>query len=318
MDKKPIFTINPHKKAPLFDNPAEANLVIQQLITELGSNNFSTANEELRELLREAGFVNLWFFLKFIAGYSGPYDLLNTELHLDIANFRQSPDCLKPGSKFGAFLPRSSLKSTILTHGAASWEALRNPDIRILITNSVEDRAYDFCKVAFSTFRDNDFTKWLYPEYIIPQKQAKMVLPNRNKNYVEDTWNYKGFGGELAGVHVNLILFDDIVGVEDLDANMVGSMSMERAKRKFETATRSLLVSQTKDRVGLIGTRYSIDDVYENVVQSCKKVVGFTDGNIKPVDGGNWTIYYRKWKEYGKSIFPDAYTEESMRDLLLK
>jgi hypothetical protein len=311
-----MFTFNPHPLAPLYTDLTQASKYIDQVIQELESGNFSTANEDFRQLVRQAGFVNLWFWLKVIAGHAGPYDELNTELHLDICNFRQSPTCMEAGARFGGFLPRSALKSTILTHGSASWEAVRWPDIRILITNSVEERAYDFCKNAFKVFRDNDYIKWLYPEYAIPHSQAQMVLPNRRRYYTENTWNYKGFGGELAGTHVNLILFDDIVGIEDLDANMVGSMSMERAKRKFETSSRALLVTPLKDRVGLIGTRYSVDDVYDRAIENCRQVYGYTEGNIKPIAGGRWDIYYRKWREYGESIAPETYSEDDMRELL--
>lgn len=312
------FTFNPHPLAPLYDDPTQTGLYIDQIIQELESGTIQTSNEYLRQLIRQAGFTNLWFWLKYLAGSAGPYDELNTDLHLDICNFRQSSSCMQAGSRFGGFLPRSALKSTILTHGGASWEAVRNPDIRILITNSVEERAYDFCKNAFKVFRDNELIKWLYPEYIIPKSQAQMVLPNRRRYYTENTFNYKGFGGELAGTHVNLILFDDIVGIEDLDANMVGSMSMERAKRKFETSSRALLVTPLKDRVGLIGTRYSIDDVYDGPIENCRQVFGYTEGNVKPTPGGRWDIYYRKWREHGKSIAPETYTEDDMRDLLEK
>jgi hypothetical protein len=310
-----VFTFNHHPKAPLFDDPSQANLYIEQLIQELDSGHLNTASEGLRQIIRQAGFVNLWFFLKYIAGHAGPFDKLNTDLHLDICNFRQSPSCMEAGSRFGAFLPRSALKSTICTHGSGAWEALRDPDIRILITNSVEERARDFCLNSFKVFRDNDLVKWLYPEFVIKQTQALMVLPNRSKYYTEGTWNYKGFGGELAGTHVNLILFDDIVGIEDLDSTMMGSLSMERAKRKFETSSRALLVKPPVDRVGLIGTRYSVDDVYEGPISNCKEVFGFTSGNIKPKINGQWSIYYRKWKEYGQSIAPDTYVDSDMLSL---
>lgn len=311
-----IFTYNPHPKAPLFRNPEEASLLISQAISEIASRNLSTSDEILREVLRQAGFINLWYFLKFIAGHSGPYNLINDRLHLDMCNFRQSPACMSPGARFGAFIPRSGLKSTIMTHGSASWEALRFPDIRILILNSIEDRAYEFATLAFKTFRDNELVRWLYPEYAINPKSAQMTLPNRSRFYPDDTWNYRGFGGALEGTHNDVLLFDDIVGQEDLDSTNASSISMEKAKSKFGTASRALLISQKTGRVGLIGTRYSPDDVYEARIQSCRAVYGYKEGNIKPVPGGVWDIYYRKWREHGVSIEPETYVEAEMRRLL--
>jgi hypothetical protein len=312
------FIFNPHENAPLFADPVQANLIVTQLVEELKSGHYSDSNEDLRQMFRQAGYVNLWFFLKYLAGHSGPYNELNTELHLDICNFRQSESCMREAARFGAFLPRSALKSTILTHGSAAWEALRWPDIRIMIINSVELRAYDFAMLCMKTFRDNEMIAWLYPEYVIPRNQAKMLLPNRTRFFPDDTWNYRGFGGALEGTHNNLLLMDDIVGMEDLDANMMGSMSMEKAKRKFATSSKALLVKSTIDRVGVIGTRYALDDVYEARIDNCRAVYGFTEGNIKPIPGGVWDIYYRKWREHGKSIDPVTYDEEQMRALLVE
>ena len=311
------FIFNDHNQAPLFKDRTQTTKYIDQIIQELQSGSFSDSNEPLRQLIRQAGFTNLFFFLKYIAGYNGPYDQINTGLHLDICNYRQSPLCMDPGARFSGFLPRSALKSTILTHGSAGWEALRDPTIRILIVNAIEERAYDFCTLAFNMFRDNEMVAWLYPEYIINPKSAKMVLPNRGRGAAEDTWNYKGFGGKMEGTHVNLGIFDDIVGMEDLDSNMQSSMGMERAKRKFVTASNALLIKPKVDRVGLIGTRYAIDDVYDIPLKDCHTVSGYQDGTIKEVIDGTWSVYYRKWRENGVSIDEDTYQETQIEKLRL-
>lgn len=311
------FTINPHPQAPLYQDLSQTNKYINQIIQELSTGRVDTANEELRQLIRQAGFVNLWFFLKFIAGHSGPYDAINTGLHLDICNFRQSPFCMDQGARFAGFLPRGALKSTILTHGSAAWEAVRWPDIQILILNSIEERAYEFCSLAFDTFRNNDMVKWLYPEYVINSKSAQMNLPNKTKRTAHNTWNYKGFSAKMEGTHVNLGIFDDIVGMEDLDSNMMGSMSMERAKKKFVTASNALLIKPKLDRVGLIGTRYALDDVYDVPLKDCHTVVGFNDGTIEPVEDGTWALYYRKWREHGVSIDEETYDENQIEKLRL-
>ena len=312
-----LFTFNKHPQAPLYTDPLQANLYIKQISQEIASGNLSTTSEELRQLIRQAGFTNLYFFLKYLAGHSGPYDALNQELHLDICNYRQSPLCMDPGVRFAGFLPRGALKSTILTHGSAGWEALRNPEIRILIINSIEERAYDFCKLAFETFRNNEMVAWLYPEYVIDSKSAKMILPNRKKQAAEDTFNFKGFSGKMEGTHVHLAIFDDVVGMEDLDSNMQSSVGMEKAKRKFVTASNALLIKPKQDRVGLVGTRYSIDDVYDIPLKDCHTVAGYQDGTIKPTEKGTWSVYYRKWRENGHSIDPETYDESRIEKLRL-
>ena len=309
------YEFRSHPEAPLFEDPIEACKHIAKAISLLEEGT-QDSTEYLRTVLRQASLTSLWFFLKFIAGYAGPYNLLNKELHLDMCNFRQSDYCMSPGARWAAFIPRGGLKSTIFTHGAASWECLRDHDIRMLITNSVDERARDFTMNVLRTFRNNEMIKWLFPDFVIPKGQAHMTLPNRSRFYTEPNVAHKGYGGELAGTHVNHILFDDVIGVEDLDSQMMASVSMDRAKKKFHTASRALLVKPVIDRVGVIGTRYCIGDLYEDIVGNCKQVFGCTDTHdIKPIEGGEYTIYYRRVIEKGVSIDPETYTIESMERL---
>ena len=72
----------------------------------------------------ELGYVSLFFFLKYIAGSAGPYNEINEDLHLEMCNFRQSDYCMNPGAHAACFVPRGFLKSTIMTHGGATWELL--------------------------------------------------------------------------------------------------------------------------------------------------------------------------------------------------
>ena len=134
------FDILPHEKAPLFKNFNDASAIIAQLINDQTSDTPSKGSEVF-QYIRQAGFVNLWFFLKFIASATGPYKFLNEGVHLDLANFRQSEHCMAPGASAAIVLPRGFAKTTIATHGGAAWEALRNPNIRIRIVNAVVDNA---------------------------------------------------------------------------------------------------------------------------------------------------------------------------------
>lgn len=309
------LSILPHPQAPLFASHTEALANLEAAISEVSSSNLTTVNESIRQIIRQAGFVNLWFFLKYIAGFAGPYDEINDELQLDMANFRQAPQCMAPGARWGMFIPRGGNKSTVGTHGANSWEVLRDPNISILIINAVEEKAHDFMLNTLRTFRNNDLVAWLYPEYVIKKSQASMIAPNRTKFYTEDTVAYKGYSGELAGSHVNLLVFDDPIGIEDLDTQMMASISMDRAKKKYHTAIRALLRKMKIDRVGHIGTMYAIGDLHHVVVDRCKEVYGYKTGYIEPKPGGIWDIYYRKAIEDGKSIDESHYTVEDMEEL---
>jgi hypothetical protein len=164
----PRVQIVPHPNAPLFTNES-APILLEHLAQEASSSDMQMT-PELRELLREAGYVSLWFFLKYIAGYSGPFDLLNDDLHVEMCNFRQ--DLLKPGSRGALFLPRGHYKSTIVTEGATAWELLRAPWMRIRITNAIAEKAQDFLKSVKAIFEANDLVRALYPEYV-PQRSQE-------------------------------------------------------------------------------------------------------------------------------------------------
>lgn len=317
---QPKFEITPHPKAPLFSTP-DANLVFQQIFDEVSSGNFP-ANETFISMIRQAGYVSLWFFLKIIAAYSGPYDRLNTKLHLDMANFRQKGAL--PGARLGMFVPRSSLKSTICTHGAAAWTITRNPDDRICIFSGVYERAQQFLHAAQRIIDSNDLYAACYPENIPSRADGtrwndrEAVMPSRSRFMPEPSLNAMTAGGSTQGVHVDEALIDDIVGDDELDANRGATADMYKKKNWFDDNQRTLLQSPERSRIILSATRYSIDDPYEGVMRDACVHHGFWDAIEAeyPVKAdGEWEVYYRQAREYDDSIFPEQYSVEWLSKL---
>src|SRR6056297_3230844 len=106
--------ISPHPLAPLYDFPGiiseyERHLaqqrLLQEAVTVVTSETGWQATEENRQLLRQSGFVNMFFALRFIAGYANAFTRLTPSLHLDIANFYQLMRRF-PGTKMDVFLFR--------------------------------------------------------------------------------------------------------------------------------------------------------------------------------------------------------------------
>ena len=60
----------------MLSDPKKAVLYLDQLGKEASSENFQ-ATDEVKDLMRQASLVSLWFFLKFVAGFAGPFDKLN-------------------------------------------------------------------------------------------------------------------------------------------------------------------------------------------------------------------------------------------------
>lgn len=123
----PVPLITPHADAPIFSAP-DANKVLGQILGEISSGNFPV-NDVFRSLIRQASLVNLYFFLKCVASYSGPYNDLTPSLHLSMCNFRQG--LVEEGVKLGMFVPRSTYKSGCVGEKVWSSKGLINiEDIR--------------------------------------------------------------------------------------------------------------------------------------------------------------------------------------------
>lgn len=306
-----------HQKAPLFQKDKNPGLILKQLIKELGSKNFSTS-ENLRDLYRQAGFVSLYFFLKCIAGFSGPYDRLNLTLHKDVCNFYQEIDF--PGSRAFILLPRGHCKSKIGTEGGSAWDGLRDPNITIHIANATAEMGARFMSSVERIFDSNPLFKWLYPEYV-PEPNSKrwndneMVLPNRTKHQREATVSSGGIGGSGEGQHYQKLKVDDMFGLKSLNAMRQSGAEMEKAKTWFKTQTASLLDSPSRSQVLGLGTRYAVDDGYNDILLDAKRFYGTEPPGYTVNPEGSYNVYYRAAIEDGEPIFPEDFNIEFYRKL---
>lgn len=319
---QPQFEIVPHPQAPIFaSTQADAGLIFQQVLAEVESGRFP-ANETFISLIRQAGLVSLWFFLKIIAAYSGPYNLLNKQLHLDMCNFRQKG--VLPGARLGMFVPRSSLKSTICTHGATPWVLTRNPDTRIAIFSGVYDRAQQFFHAAQRVIDSNPLYEACWPQNVPTGKDgtrwndSEAVMPSRSRFMPEPSLFAMTAGGSTQGIHVDEAVIDDIVGDDELDANRGATADMYKKRNWFDDNQRTLLQTPEESRIILSATRYSIDDPYESVMRDAKEHYGWWEPieDSYPVNpDGEWCVYYRQARELDDSIFPEKYSVEWLSKL---
>ena len=302
-----------HPQAPLYaqENPEK---LLDQAIAELG--NLSNT-EPLRKLIRQTGLVSLWFFERFIAGYNGPFTKLNTSLHLDMANFCQST--LEPGSRDAMFLGRKCFKTSVGTTGFDPWKIVRDPEISIGLYHGVEDEAMGYVEVMQRIFDSNEFFAWLYPEAHVanPRTQShwnshELLIPNRKRFQKEPTVEVGSTGGSSQGRHYSDLDLDDIVGEGDLDANRASAVDMTRKKSWFKS-NQHALVKDRFSRIFVKGTRYAIDDVYEDIMTDVKEAHGYwKEIPYKPQTTGRWRVYYRQFLENGESIFPESMTTEDL------
>lgn len=314
------FAVTPHPLAPLFAEKLVRNprLAFAEIRKRLESG--TPASDLLVELIREAALVSLFFFLTRVLAFSGPYDKLNEDLHLEMANFCQSDACLSPGARAALIIFRGSFKSTVGAHGADTWEILRDPNIRIRCVSSIIERAHAFKNIVKSNFDSNSFLAILFPEYVPSRStprwnETEFVMPNRTRNYPDPTMSAGGATGSAEGVHVDLLDIDDIEGLEDLDSLHRASASMFQKKKWFATNTTALLVDLTS-RIRLKGTFYGADDVHSAIMADAREIQGFRAPEFTERENGVWTVYYRTWLEDEREVFPSVMNRAKYAKLL--
>ena len=294
------------------------------LIDEMGKPNFDIQSHRIE--LREASLINLWFFLRMIASYSGPYSELTETLHVDMCNIRQQ--MMAPGYRGAVFIPRSMFKSTIFTHGAGAWEILRNPNIRIGIVSAKVELSSMFMTAIQRVFDSNPLIEYLFPEFVpIKNSEGQLskenkwsktetITPARTKDMPEPTIKPIGAGGNTQGNHFDLLLADDLVGEAQLDSGHLISAEMTKIGNWFESNSETLLISPAKSRCILSATRYAVGDAYEFIFADLKEMMGYWEGMPYKIHEGSevlededppgqWKVYYRQAIEYDKAIFPE-------------
>jgi hypothetical protein len=318
--------ISPHKDAPLYACPHEAQQeLLRQAITEITSESgFNVGNPDVRELLRQTALVNMFFYLRFVLGFSGPYTLLTPDLHLDMCNFYQLTR--EKGTWAFGCLFRKGYKSQTWTCGGTSWDILRDPNWEEVLASNVIERSIEFNSYIQDGFENNELMAVLFPEFVPPaegrteawnSKMTRVPCKRGKKPNVRVV----AVGGSIQGLHGNSFKVDDLIGEHMLDANRRLGADNEKARNWLISAIRNIPNSKATSNIFVLGTRYGPDDAYSEVWKSMKKFYGYTLGEPwteKP--GGEWTVYYRSISEdYGDgkatSILPQVMTDDELETI---
>lgn len=320
---KEPFVITPHPDAPILSNRDDAQLHLKHLFTEMTSSNPNLYGEVI-DLIREAGLINLFFFLKTICAYSGPYDRLTDHLHLDMCNFRQLNHF--EGARAAGAIPRGFYKSTIFSHGADTWILNRDPNQRIAIVNAIVDKAYDFYRIVRSNFEENELFQFLYPHNAVQPGKAAFVLPSRERNWPEPSLKVIGATGAAEGGHYTGLNIDDLIGLDELDKEYKANANMMQKIKWAQTNTRALLDSATRSWIMWVFTLYTSDDVYHQMIldKNMSELIGYQDpdmvAKVNPLipDGkSKYSVYYRCIIEDNEAIFKEeGFTKEWYESLL--
>jgi len=215
-------------------------------------------------------------------------------------------------------LPRGHYKSTVVTISDSIRISLPDvtgnmehpyncgTNVRILIgheSSGPPGGASRFLREITGHFCGNTKLMALFPECVPSKKihvmnQRELELP-RTERWGEPTFDTLGVGVLAQGRHYDFMKFDDLYGPEARDSRPTRAKTIG-----WFNGAHSYMVSKRYGHMDLIGTRYSLDDLYNHAME---------------VYGDTLVKYIRRVEEYSEGklqlIFPEETSHESLKPL---
>lgn len=228
----------------------------------------------LIDLRRRVHADDFYFFLEDVLEMKG----LSTELHGDMAQFLQKKHSLKL-----LLAPRGHLKSTIGTVAYAIWRLMKNPDLRILIANYKLDNAKSYLHEIKAIMQTNEMFQGFYKKFIPSNikehrwNESQLTI-RRNKTFKEASIEVTGVGGEITGKHYDLILYDDVVGPDNV-------ATLEQAQKLRTWFNQMQAILEPDGEQVLIGTRWHYADLYGYLMETMGSEIDVFHRGVYKADG---------------------------------
>jgi len=196
-------------------------------------------------------------------------------------------------------VPRGHLKSSIFTIGWSIQQILRNPNIRILISNTKWGNAKNFLHQIKSFLTDFSRLPELFGKFKDDKRygggwnRENVIVAQRNETKPEPTLQTSGVESEQTSQHYDVIIHDDIVARDNINTKE----SREKVKNYYRD---SMSLLEPSGLCVVIGTPWHDDDLYVDL----RKDVDFDVFAVKA---------YEKWvdtkgKEHIDLVFPKKFT----------
>lgn len=213
--------------------------------------------------------------------------------------------------------PRGFGKSTVGDVDYCITKILRDPNIRIMIGSKTQTQAEAFLKEVRTHFEQNTDLIRIFGDW---KKSKDNVWNDReftvNRRTVikkEATLTALGASGAVISKHFDIIIGDDLVGLEN------ARTERQRANLK-EWFYSSLFPTLEPDgEIHILGTRYNPLDLYEDLIKSKDYVVNIQRA-INIVNGKKVSLWEKKFslkrleaiaKQSGKIIFNMQYQNDT-------
>lgn len=221
----------------------------------------SYSQEEQRVIMAELGRKDLYFFIIYILGRK---DMSEYNWYFDrIREVQKEPD-----GRLDLWA-RGFCKTSIITHGMSIWDIMRNPETTIGIVSWSRRAAIDIVKAIKTELETNELLKELYPDvlYDNPEVQSprwsdeRGLIVKRTSNKREATIEGTGLDTQLTGRHFDILVYDDIVSVNNVTSNEVIQNTTNALLTSFNLVSRD-------GKKRFIGTRYHTVDTYDYLIKN--------------------------------------------------
>ena len=221
----------------------------------------SYSQEEQRVIMAELGRKDLYFFIIYILGRK---DMAEHNWYFDrIREVQKEPD-----GRLDLWA-RGFCKTSIITHGMSIWDIMRNPETTIGSVSWSRRAAIDIVKAIKTELESNELLKELYPDvlYDNPEVQSprwsdeRGLIVKRTSNKREATIEGTGLDTQLTGRHFDILVYDDIVSVNNVTSNEVIQNTTNALLTSFNLVSRD-------GKKRFIGTRYHTVDTYDYLIKN--------------------------------------------------
>jgi len=222
---------------------------------------------------------SLFAFSRIVLGR----DLLTQNLHRPLCNwlttFPHTPGTVTAKYRKLLLLPRNHFKSTIVSQSLPVHILIQSkesniylpgregPSSRILLACEAQSIASKRLVWIETQFESNSMLRQLWPHRLWdnPRKESKKwnekeMLTKGGGDKVDFSIEAVGVGGAVTGAHFDVIIDDDLVTLEAANSPAV----METAK-EWHTASRALVDDFDKFLEFILGTRWAVQDLYDDI-----------------------------------------------------
>lgn len=272
--------------------------------------NGTEQDAEKLTLLRTELERSLFAFSRIVLGR----DLLTQSLHRPLCDWLTTFPYTNPASKYRklCLYPRDHYKTTIVCQSLPIHILIQSPrtniylpgrngpDSHILLACEAQHIASKRLVWIETQFESNTMLRQLWPHRLWdnPRKQSKKwnekeMLTKGGSDKVDFSIEAVGVGGAVTGAHYDILIKDDLVTLEAANSPAV----METAKQ-WHTASRALTHDPDKFLEFIIGTRWAVQDLYDDIEK---------DPSVE--------VLIRSIVEDGEIILPELFTHETIARL---